>query len=150
MHTWGPIAHIYVPTSRGVCKIYVHGVNVHPCVSLISASSRVLAFPLIMPASRPLAFLFCASPPSSHPFSRDLQTWPMDEVLKNELSDFKPSVKWQQGVMSQNLNPHRDKNRHCQIWSSFLFPGSYWPHHLSHQPLPPRASLRASFQLLYK
>lgn len=94
MHTCGYIAHIYVPTGTGVCKIYVHAMNVHPCVSLISASSRVLAFPLIIPPSRPLTFLFCASPPSSHPVSsRDLQAWPMDGVLKNELSDFNPSVK---------------------------------------------------------
>lgn len=58
-----------------------------------------------------VSIMLLVSPPSPQPLSplgicRPVNGWGSE---KNELSDCKPSVRWQQGVTSQHPNPHRDK-----------------------------------------
>lgn len=59
IHTWGYVAlHICI-YSIGVCKTYVHGVNVHPCVSLILTSFRMIIVSLTISTAATLTFLLC-------------------------------------------------------------------------------------------
>lgn len=58
-----------------------------------------------------VSIMLLVNPPSLQPLSplgicRPVNGWGSE---KNELSDCKPSVRWQQGVTSQHPNPHRDK-----------------------------------------
>lgn len=87
--------YIYVPTSTGVCQTHVHGVNVHPCMSLISLPSGWSSFLWLSPHLLLLHFYYAVSPPQ--PLS------PLD------LANWQQSVRRQRGVTSQYPNPHRDK-----------------------------------------
>lgn len=84
---------------------------IHVCLSF-PLPSGCSSFLWLSPHQELLRFYHAISQPTLTPASvssRDLQTCQWMGLWKNELSDCKPSVRWQQGVTSQHPNPHRDK-----------------------------------------